>query len=68
MDGSTDGIVGLVAELGSGTEKEGGKKILRPRGIKEQKKRIKERVFAKCRYVYYGKHSEGNRFIRNDQL
>ncbi|XP_028324951.1 leucine-rich melanocyte differentiation-associated protein isoform X2 [Gouania willdenowi] len=24
--------------------------------------------FAKCRYVYYGKHSEGNRFIRNDQL
>lgn len=25
-------------------------------------------VFAKCRYVYYGKHSEGNRFIRNDQL
>uniref|UniRef100_A0A672RRM6 Leucine-rich melanocyte differentiation-associated protein n=1 Tax=Sinocyclocheilus grahami TaxID=75366 RepID=A0A672RRM6_SINGR len=25
-------------------------------------------VFTKCRYVYYGKHSEGNRFIRNDQL
>ncbi|XP_034040373.1 leucine-rich melanocyte differentiation-associated protein [Thalassophryne amazonica] len=25
-------------------------------------------VFAKCHYVYYGKHSEGNRFIRNDQL
>uniref|UniRef100_A0A665X2Y4 Leucine rich melanocyte differentiation associated n=1 Tax=Echeneis naucrates TaxID=173247 RepID=A0A665X2Y4_ECHNA len=25
-------------------------------------------VFAKCRYVYHGKHSEGNRFIRNDQL
>ncbi|XP_069044986.1 leucine-rich melanocyte differentiation-associated protein isoform X1 [Lepisosteus oculatus] len=25
-------------------------------------------VLAKCRYVYYGKHSEGNRFIRNDQL
>ncbi|KAM3863298.1 leucine-rich melanocyte differentiation-associated protein [Diretmus argenteus] len=25
-------------------------------------------VFAKCRYAYYGKHSEGNRFIRNDQL
>ncbi|KAM4607825.1 leucine-rich melanocyte differentiation-associated protein [Polymixia lowei] len=25
-------------------------------------------LFAKCRYVYYGKHSEGNRFIRNDQL
>uniref|UniRef100_A0A3B5ACQ6 Uncharacterized protein n=1 Tax=Stegastes partitus TaxID=144197 RepID=A0A3B5ACQ6_9TELE len=25
-------------------------------------------VFAKCRYMYYGKHSEGNRFIRNDQL
>lgn len=25
-------------------------------------------VFAKCRYIYYGKHSEGNRFIRNDQL
>uniref|UniRef100_A0A673XJQ7 Leucine rich melanocyte differentiation associated n=1 Tax=Salmo trutta TaxID=8032 RepID=A0A673XJQ7_SALTR len=25
-------------------------------------------VFAKCRYVYYGKHSEGNRFIHNDQL
>lgn len=25
-------------------------------------------LFSKCRYVYYGKHSEGNRFIRNDQL
>ncbi|XP_068183542.1 leucine-rich melanocyte differentiation-associated protein [Antennarius striatus] len=25
-------------------------------------------VFTKCRYIYYGKHSEGNRFIRNDQL
>ena len=25
-------------------------------------------AFAKCRYVYYGKNSEGNRFIRNDQL
>ena len=21
-----------------------------------------------CRYVYYGKHSEGNRFILNDDL
>ncbi|CAL8368178.1 unnamed protein product [Gadus morhua 'NCC'] len=27
-----------------------------------------EGAFAKCRYVYYGKNSEGNRFIRNDQL
>ncbi|KAL5506847.1 hypothetical protein EMCRGX_G008597 [Ephydatia muelleri] len=25
-------------------------------------------VFGKCKYVYYGKHSEGNRFIRNNQL
>ncbi|XP_039205230.1 leucine-rich melanocyte differentiation-associated protein-like isoform X1 [Crotalus tigris] len=25
-------------------------------------------VLGKCRYVYYGKHSEGNRFIRDDQL
>uniref|UniRef100_A0A8C6TSH0 Leucine-rich melanocyte differentiation-associated protein n=1 Tax=Neogobius melanostomus TaxID=47308 RepID=A0A8C6TSH0_9GOBI len=25
-------------------------------------------LFTKCRYIYYGKHSEGNRFIRNDQL
>ncbi|KAK1166481.1 leucine-rich melanocyte differentiation-associated protein-like, partial [Acipenser oxyrinchus oxyrinchus] len=25
-------------------------------------------VFAKCRYVYYGKNSEGNRFIRDEQL
>ncbi|XP_072439410.1 leucine-rich melanocyte differentiation-associated protein isoform X3 [Chiloscyllium punctatum] len=25
-------------------------------------------VFAKCRYVYHGRHSEGNRFIRDDQL
>ncbi|XP_039629191.1 leucine-rich melanocyte differentiation-associated protein isoform X1 [Polypterus senegalus] len=25
-------------------------------------------VFAKCQYIYYGKHSEGNRFIRDDQL
>ncbi|XP_073451298.1 leucine-rich melanocyte differentiation-associated protein [Aquarana catesbeiana] len=23
---------------------------------------------GKCRYIYYGKHSEGNRFIRDDQL
>ena len=21
-----------------------------------------------CKYVYYGKHSEGNRFIRNNDL
>lgn len=25
-------------------------------------------TFGECRYVYYGKHSEGNRFIRNNQL
>ncbi|XP_077115558.1 leucine-rich melanocyte differentiation-associated protein isoform X2 [Ranitomeya variabilis] len=25
-------------------------------------------VAGKCRYIYYGKHSEGNRFIRDDQL
>nr|XP_033797945.1 leucine-rich melanocyte differentiation-associated protein isoform X7 [Geotrypetes seraphini] len=25
-------------------------------------------VLRKCRYVYYGKHSEGNRFIRDDEL
>lgn len=25
-------------------------------------------ILGKCRYVYYGKHSEGNRFIRDDQL
>jgi hypothetical protein len=25
-------------------------------------------TFGKCRYVYYGKHSEGNRFIRNNDL
>ncbi|XP_038348283.1 leucine-rich melanocyte differentiation-associated protein isoform X1 [Canis lupus familiaris] len=25
-------------------------------------------VLGKCRYVYYGKNSEGNRFIRDDQL
>ncbi|XP_066456472.1 leucine-rich melanocyte differentiation-associated protein isoform X2 [Eleutherodactylus coqui] len=25
-------------------------------------------VAGKCHYVYYGKHSEGNRFIRDDQL
>ncbi|XP_078499490.1 leucine-rich melanocyte differentiation-associated protein [Lissotriton helveticus] len=25
-------------------------------------------VLGKCRYVYYGKQSEGNRFIRDDQL
>uniref|UniRef100_A0A8C5PQZ6 Leucine rich melanocyte differentiation associated n=1 Tax=Leptobrachium leishanense TaxID=445787 RepID=A0A8C5PQZ6_9ANUR len=25
-------------------------------------------VAGKCRYVYYGKHSEGNRFIRDEQL
>ncbi|XP_033644462.1 leucine-rich melanocyte differentiation-associated protein-like [Asterias rubens] len=25
-------------------------------------------TFGKCRYVYYGRHSEGNRFIRNTDL
>uniref|UniRef100_A0A8C3E1V0 Leucine rich melanocyte differentiation associated n=1 Tax=Corvus moneduloides TaxID=1196302 RepID=A0A8C3E1V0_CORMO len=25
-------------------------------------------VLGKCRYIYYGKHSEGNRFIQDDQL
>jgi len=25
-------------------------------------------TFGKCQYVYYGKHSEGNRFIRNKDL
>ncbi|XP_032170018.1 leucine-rich melanocyte differentiation-associated protein isoform X3 [Mustela erminea] len=28
----------------------------------------REGVLGKCRYVYYGKNSEGNRFIRDDQL
>jgi hypothetical protein len=25
-------------------------------------------TYGKCKYVYYGKHSEGNRFIRNSDL
>uniref|UniRef100_A0A8D0FQI1 Uncharacterized protein n=1 Tax=Strix occidentalis caurina TaxID=311401 RepID=A0A8D0FQI1_STROC len=25
-------------------------------------------ILGKCHYIYYGKHSEGNRFIRDDQL
>ncbi|XP_072050949.1 leucine-rich melanocyte differentiation-associated protein-like [Amphiura filiformis] len=25
-------------------------------------------TFGRCRYVYYGRHSEGNRFIRNSDL
>ncbi|XP_054654035.1 leucine-rich melanocyte differentiation-associated protein isoform X2 [Dunckerocampus dactyliophorus] len=37
-----------------------------PRGSRDAKNH--KGVFAKCRYVYYGKHSEGNRFIQNDQL
>ncbi|XP_068424575.1 leucine-rich melanocyte differentiation-associated protein [Clinocottus analis] len=37
-----------------------------PRGSRDAKNH--RGVFAKCRYIYYGKHSEGNRFIRNDQL
>ncbi|KAF3842024.1 hypothetical protein F7725_023975 [Dissostichus mawsoni] len=37
-----------------------------PRGSRDSKNH--RGIFAKCRYVYYGKHSEGNRFIRNDQL
>ncbi|KPP62265.1 leucine-rich repeat-containing protein C10orf11-like, partial [Scleropages formosus] len=37
-----------------------------PKGSRDAKNH--KGVFAKCRYVYYGKHSEGNRFIRNDQL
>ncbi|XP_055082988.1 leucine-rich melanocyte differentiation-associated protein [Periophthalmus magnuspinnatus] len=37
-----------------------------PRGSRDA--RNHRGLFTKCRYVYYGKHSEGNRFIRNDQL
>uniref|UniRef100_A0A8K9UCI1 Leucine rich melanocyte differentiation associated n=1 Tax=Oncorhynchus mykiss TaxID=8022 RepID=A0A8K9UCI1_ONCMY len=37
-----------------------------PRGSRDGKNH--KGVLAKCRYIYYGKHSEGNRFIRNDQL
>ncbi|XP_068597825.1 leucine-rich melanocyte differentiation-associated protein [Brachionichthys hirsutus] len=37
-----------------------------PRGSRDA--RNHKGVFTKCRYIYYGKHSEGNRFIRNDQL
>ncbi|XP_075941694.1 leucine-rich melanocyte differentiation-associated protein isoform X1 [Anarhichas minor] len=37
-----------------------------PRGSRDAKNH--KGAFAKCRYIYYGKHSEGNRFIRNDQL
>ncbi|CAL8256014.1 unnamed protein product [Lota lota] len=37
-----------------------------PRGSRDP--RNHKGAFAKCRYVYYGKNSEGNRFIRNDQL
>ncbi|KAK2824364.1 hypothetical protein Q5P01_021539 [Channa striata] len=37
-----------------------------PQGSRDAKNH--KGVFTKCRYVYYGKHSEGNRFIRNDQL
>lgn len=37
-----------------------------PRGSRDA--RTHRGLFTKCRYIYYGKHSEGNRFIRNDQL
>ncbi|KAG7511764.1 leucine-rich melanocyte differentiation-associated [Solea senegalensis] len=37
-----------------------------PQGSREAKNH--KGAFSKCCYVYYGKHSEGNRFIRNDQL
>ncbi|XP_056291739.1 leucine-rich melanocyte differentiation-associated protein [Pseudoliparis swirei] len=37
-----------------------------PRGSRDAKNH--KGVFAKCRSIYYGKHSEGNRFIRNNQL
>ncbi|KAM9365600.1 leucine-rich melanocyte differentiation-associated protein [Pholidichthys leucotaenia] len=37
-----------------------------PRGSRDAKNPVG--VFTKCRYVYYGKQSEGNRFIQNDQL
>ncbi|XP_042154988.1 leucine-rich melanocyte differentiation-associated protein isoform X1 [Oncorhynchus tshawytscha] len=37
-----------------------------PRGSRDGKNH--KGVLTKCRYIYYGKHSEGNRFIRNDQL
>uniref|UniRef100_A0AAV2JL58 Leucine rich melanocyte differentiation associated n=1 Tax=Knipowitschia caucasica TaxID=637954 RepID=A0AAV2JL58_KNICA len=37
-----------------------------PRGSRDG--RNHRGLFTKCRYIYYGKHSEGNRFIRNDQL
>uniref|UniRef100_A0A5F8GAF3 Uncharacterized protein n=1 Tax=Monodelphis domestica TaxID=13616 RepID=A0A5F8GAF3_MONDO len=29
---------------------------------------LKRGVLGRCHYVYYGKNSEGNRFIRDDQL
>ncbi|XP_037128375.1 leucine-rich melanocyte differentiation-associated protein [Syngnathus acus] len=37
-----------------------------PRGVRDATNH--KGHFAKCRYIYYGKHSEGNRFIQNDQL
>ncbi|KAM9847562.1 leucine-rich melanocyte differentiation-associated protein [Aulostomus maculatus] len=37
-----------------------------PRGSRDAKNH--KGLFAKCHYIYYGKHSEGNRFIQNDQL
>ncbi|KAF7667933.1 hypothetical protein LDENG_00039190 [Lucifuga dentata] len=37
-----------------------------PQGSRDAKNH--KGVFSKCCYEYHGKHSEGNRFIRNDQL
>ncbi|KAK1791596.1 hypothetical protein P4O66_013595, partial [Electrophorus voltai] len=37
-----------------------------PKGSKEGSNH--KGVFTKSRYIYYGKNSEGNRFIRNNQL
>ncbi|KAK2162526.1 hypothetical protein LSH36_97g07028 [Paralvinella palmiformis] len=37
-----------------------------PKSIREQPDH--KATFGRCKYVYYGRHSEGNRFIRNKDL
>lgn len=36
--------------------------------LKEETSPMKQTEFGVCKYTYYGKQSEGNRFIRNDDL
>lgn len=55
-------------ENGSSEEREGKASDYKPLPNKLRENPGNKATFGKCRYVYYGRHSEGNRFIRNNDL